>query len=100
MRTHRNMLVYLAADESAMESLDASVRDYLGWSYVLDHAAALDLTHNQRQQAVDKRALADSTVTDRLEVGLRMGARAGAGRRGQAIHHHHSEGRRWGPPPR
>ena len=68
MRTHRNMLVYLAADESAMESLEASVRDYLGWSYVLDHAADLDLTHNQRQQAVDKRALADSTVTDRLRL--------------------------------
>ena len=51
-----------------MESLDASVRDYLGWSYVLDHAADLDLTHNQRRQAVDKRALADSTVTDRLRL--------------------------------
>ncbi|MCC2592004.1 DUF499 domain-containing protein [Tessaracoccus sp. OS52] len=68
MRTFRNMLVYLAADEGALEGLDASVRDYLGWRYVLEHAADLDLTHNQRQQAEDKKKTADTTATDRLRL--------------------------------
>ncbi|GAA4891321.1 Swt1 family HEPN domain-containing protein [Tessaracoccus lubricantis] len=68
MRTYRNMLVYLAADAGSMENLDAGVRDFLGWSYVLDHAADLDLTHNQKQQADDKRRAADATVADRLRL--------------------------------
>ena len=68
LRTNRNMLVYLAPDAAAMESLDSIVRDYLGWSYVLEHAADLDLTHNQRQQAEDKRNTANATVNDRLRL--------------------------------
>lgn len=68
MRSNRNMLVYLAADSGAMESLDSIIRDYLGWTYVLDHAADLDLTHNQRQQAQEKRNAADSTADDRLRL--------------------------------
>ncbi len=66
LRTYRNMVVYLAADARALESLDASVRDYLGWSDVLDHAAELDLTASQRQQAEERRRTADRTATDRL----------------------------------
>ncbi|MCX5042476.1 hypothetical protein OG921_04725 [Aldersonia sp. NBC_00410] len=34
-RTHRNALVYLAADEARLvEELDNSTRDYLGWTHV------------------------------------------------------------------
>jgi predicted AAA+ superfamily ATPase len=64
-RTHRNMLVFLAADEQRMDELDAAMRDYLGWSHVLA-STDLDLTDNQKAQAADKRATADSTVAARL----------------------------------
>lgn len=65
-RVNRNMLVYLAADETAYEGLEYAVRDYLGWSFVLENAAELDLTHNQRQQAEDRQRAANSVVNDRL----------------------------------
>jgi predicted AAA+ superfamily ATPase len=65
-RTHRNMLVYLVADEARMEELDAATRDYLGWSHVLDNEADLDLTKNQHKQATQRRTQADQTVTSRL----------------------------------
>lgn len=65
-RTNANMLVFVAADEDRMGELDAAVRDYLGWHFVLEHSAELDLTENQRNQATDKRRQADETVTARL----------------------------------
>lgn len=65
-RTHRNMLVYLAADEARLEELDTAARDYLGWRHVLDNEADLDLTQNQKNQAAQRQAQADQTVTARL----------------------------------
>jgi predicted AAA+ superfamily ATPase len=65
-RTHRNMLVYLAADEARLEELDTAIRDYLGWHHVLDNEADLDLTQNQKNQAAQRQAQADQTVTARL----------------------------------
>ncbi|HEX6356066.1 DUF499 domain-containing protein [Actinophytocola sp.] len=65
-RTHRNMLVYLAADELRLEELDTATRDYLGWDHVLANEADLDLTQNQKNQASQRRAQADQTVTARL----------------------------------
>ena len=55
-RTNRNMLVYLAADEARLEELDAATRDYLGWTHVLANEADLDLTQNQKNQALSDRA--------------------------------------------
>ncbi|MCI1262624.1 MAG: Swt1 family HEPN domain-containing protein [Tetrasphaera jenkinsii] len=65
-RSHRNMLVFLAADESRLDELDSAVRDYLGWSHVLANEADLDLTQNQRNQANARRNQADETATARL----------------------------------
>ena len=65
-RTHRNMLVYLAADEARLEELDSATRDYLGWTHVLANDADLDLTQNQRTQAAKRQSQADKTVTSRL----------------------------------
>ncbi|MGY4099564.1 Swt1 family HEPN domain-containing protein [Nocardia sp. R16R-3T] len=65
-RTHRNTLVYLAADEARLEELDSATRDYLGWKHVLDNEADLDLTNNQRIQAAQRQAQADKTVSSRL----------------------------------
>lgn len=65
-RTHRNMLVYLAADEARLEELDSATRDYLGWSHVLENEADLDLTQNQKNQAAQRKSQADQTVAARL----------------------------------
>jgi len=65
-RTHRNALVYLAADEARLEELDTATRDYLGWTHVLANEADLDLTQNQKNQAAQRQAQADQTVTSRL----------------------------------
>lgn len=65
-RTHRNTVVYLAADEARLGELDSAVRDYLGWSHVLNNEVDLDLTQNQRNQAVQRRDQADQTVVARL----------------------------------
>ena len=65
-RGQRNMLVYLAADSDRMAELDAAVRDFLGWSHVLAHADDLDLTQNQKNQAAEKKRVADDTVGARL----------------------------------
>lgn len=66
-RSHRNMLVYLAADEGRLAELDTAVRDYLGWSHVLDQEADLDLTQNQKKQAEQRKASADTTAESRLQ---------------------------------
>ena len=60
------MLVFLAADEDRMAELDTAVRDYLGWSDVLAKQDELDLTLNQRNQALEKQKQANDTVTARL----------------------------------
>ncbi|PRY52239.1 putative AAA+ superfamily ATPase [Knoellia remsis] len=65
-RTHRNMLVFLAADTNRLEELEAATREYLGWSHVLENEADLDLTQNQRVQAETRRNQANSTVDARL----------------------------------
>ncbi len=65
-RANRNMLIFLAGDEDRMGELDNAVRDFLGWSYVLDNSAELDLTENQRRQASEKRQQADETAASRL----------------------------------
>ncbi|WP_334138935.1 Swt1 family HEPN domain-containing protein, partial [Corynebacterium variabile] len=65
-RTHRNSVVFLAADETRLSELEAAVRDYLGWKHVLSSAADLDLTQNQHAQATQRRQQADSTTNARL----------------------------------
>ena len=65
-RTNRNALVYLAADDARLAELDAATRDYLGWRHVLDNETDLDLTQNQKNQASQRQAQANQTVTSRL----------------------------------
>ena len=67
-RTYRNMLVFLAPDETRLEELSNAVRDYLGWSHVLAYSADLDLTQSQQNQATEKQRVADETVKARLLV--------------------------------
>ncbi|WP_075835625.1 MULTISPECIES: Swt1 family HEPN domain-containing protein [unclassified Rhodococcus (in: high G+C Gram-positive bacteria)] len=66
-RSHRNMVTFLAADATRWKELDTAVRDFLAWSYVRDNAdKSLGLTFAQREQAVDRVAMHDRTVRDRL----------------------------------
>jgi hypothetical protein len=66
-RTHRNALAFLAADAARYEELQASVREYLAWKYVRDNAdGVLNLTAQQRQQAVERLERSDRTARDRL----------------------------------
>lgn len=67
-RTYRNMLVFLAADESGLETLENAVRMYLGWSEVLDKQADLDLTQSQKDQAEEKKKAELEKVDSRLLV--------------------------------
>jgi hypothetical protein len=60
------MLVFLAADADRMSEVENAVRDYLGWDYILQNSAELDLTQNQRNQAAEKRTQADGTLSSRL----------------------------------
>jgi hypothetical protein len=65
-RTNRTMVVFLAADAARMEELDSAVRDFLGWSDVLDKQYEFDLTQNQKNQAAEKRRQAGETSDARL----------------------------------
>ncbi|WP_454697854.1 DUF499 domain-containing protein [Arthrobacter humicola] len=65
-RVNRNMVVFCAADQDRMSELDTAVRDYLGWSDVLLKQDELDLTQNQKNQAVEKQRQAHETVNSRL----------------------------------
>jgi hypothetical protein len=65
-RVNRNMVVFLAADQDRMSELDTAVRDYLGWSDVLLKQDELDLTQNQKNQAIEKQRQANETVNSRL----------------------------------
>jgi hypothetical protein len=65
-RTYRNMLVYLAGDHDRIEELERSVREYLGWSEILDNEDDLDLTTSQRNQATERQTKAGETTDARL----------------------------------
>ena len=65
-RTHRNMLVFLAADSDRLAEVDAAVRGYLGWRNVSDRANELGLTLQQIDQAKERQERSSVTVDDRL----------------------------------
>lgn len=65
-RTYRNMLVYLAGDQDRMDELERSVREYLGWSEILAKQDDLNLTNNQKNQALERQAKASETTDARL----------------------------------
>ena len=65
-RTFRNMLVFLAPDRDRESELEEAVREFLGWSEILDKADDLDLTASQRNQAAERRDRASTKVDLRL----------------------------------
>mgnify|MGYP000862804709 CR=1 FL=1 len=65
-RIHRNTLIFLLADKTALENLEAATRSYLGWKRVQDTSESLNLSVQQRKQTDDWVSRLDQTVTDRI----------------------------------
>ncbi|MBF6276374.1 MULTISPECIES: Swt1 family HEPN domain-containing protein [Nocardia] len=65
-RTHRNALVFLVADKSEVENLEAATRSYLGWKRVQSTSDSLNLSAQQRRQTDDWVGRLDQTVSDRI----------------------------------
>jgi predicted AAA+ superfamily ATPase len=65
-RTHRNMLVFLAADQRRLEDLERAVAEQLAWQSIDDESTELDLSAQQAGQARSKRAEAERAVLLRL----------------------------------
>ena len=67
-RRYRNMLLFLAADRDALDTLIDETRRYLAWKSVQHDAAALNISDaHQRKQCEDAVAKGDATVTIQLE---------------------------------
>ncbi len=65
-RIHRNTLIFLLADKTALENLEGATRSYLGWARVQATSETLNLSAQQRKQTDDAVARFDQTVTDRI----------------------------------
>ena len=65
-RTHRNMIVFVAADQRRLEDLEQAVAEELAWQSIDDESTELDLTAQQAAQARSKRAEVERTVGSRL----------------------------------
>ncbi len=65
-RLFRNMLVFLAPDETRLQDLEDALRRYLAWDSILVDREALDLSPHQVRQAETQRTSADGAVTARL----------------------------------
>ncbi len=66
-REHRNMLVFLAADERQVEDLYQAVADDRAWNSLINDTAELDLPASQIQQALARVDDAEKVATVRLE---------------------------------
>jgi predicted AAA+ superfamily ATPase len=65
-RDHRNMLVFLAADERQVEDLMQAEAEHAAWQSVVSESRALDLSHQQDEQAQARLSDAGKTVEARL----------------------------------
>jgi predicted AAA+ superfamily ATPase len=65
-RLYRNTLVFLAADETRLQDLEAAVRRYLAWESIVGDKEALDLSPNQLRQAEQQKEATDKAVTVQL----------------------------------
>ena len=66
-RINRNTLVFLLADQSQADSLEAGVRYLLAWKMVQEQAEELNLTAQQQRTAQNKVDQLNRTVNDRLQ---------------------------------
>ena len=65
-RIHRNTLVFLLADRSELESLEAATRSFLGWKRVQATSESLNLSKQQSNQTEEWVTRLNQTVNDRI----------------------------------
>ncbi len=65
-RSHRNALVFLAADKSRLHELEEAARKYLAWKSILNERLELNLDPQQAAQAQTQLTSADNTVKLRI----------------------------------
>ncbi|WP_018177518.1 Swt1 family HEPN domain-containing protein [Jongsikchunia kroppenstedtii] len=65
-RINRNMIAFLAPDESRSRELDSGIREYLAWKHLADNAKQYDFTASQLEQINGRVTTHDQTVKDRL----------------------------------
>lgn len=66
IRSYKNTLVFLAADQNRARELDVAIRDYLAWKWVAENADDLGLGGQQTKQAAERRNNADQVAQARL----------------------------------
>ncbi|MCF8610758.1 DUF499 domain-containing protein [Gordonia sp. HY285] len=66
IRTYKNSIVFLAAEEKRVDELDDAVRTHLAWKHVADSADDLGLGGQQTKQAIERRGASDDIVDSRL----------------------------------
>ncbi|MFV2196832.1 ATP-binding protein [Nocardiopsis sp. LOL_012] len=67
-RQRRNMLVIVAADRDIYPELEGMVREYKAWRSIADEAEELELSPQQRKQAVGRAKQLDAAVDDRVDT--------------------------------
>ena len=65
-RIYRNMLVFVACDQTQLQSLLESAREYLAWKQLATESDALNLTPHNTEQVKQKVKDTDRTTTLRL----------------------------------
>lgn len=66
-RHHRNMLVFIAPDETRNAEWAASIRKYLAWKSIERDAATLNLDHQQNKQVAEAVRRESETVDKQLQ---------------------------------
>lgn len=65
-RLYRNMLVFLAPDQTRLADLEQAIRQYLAWKSIVEEKEELNLDAFQSRQAETKRKQAEEAVKSRI----------------------------------
>jgi predicted AAA+ superfamily ATPase len=65
-RLYRNTLVFLAADKTRLQDLEAATRKYLAWESILNDKVELNLDPHQVKQAETQKKAAENAVIGQL----------------------------------
>src|SRR5690606_32640027 len=66
-RLYRNMLVFIAPDQTDMEALQEAIREHLAWQSIQNDEEQLNLDAQQRKQVQAQLARTKTTVESRLQ---------------------------------
>lgn len=67
LRSYRNMLVFIAPDETNAREWEKALREYLAWKSINDEAEPLNLDAQQRRQVTTALQRAEETLLARLQ---------------------------------